>query len=386
VPRHIWLSLAIVAATVLAGILLFDPKRPAAEPAAETQTLEGKVVQILAEERLQAGQGSPVTFVQTVLVAITRGERRGEQAQVRHGEQVAVTAENRVQPGDRVLVDRSRDPDGNDVYAINDFIRWPALLTLALLFAVALILVGGAIGLRALISAGFTVLIIAFFIVPGILAGHNALLICILGTAALMTATLYLTYGWTGKTHASLIALTIGLVITGLLSQFFVNWARLSGYGSESAMFLNFSSGIQLNLQGILLGGIVLGTAGVLDDVTTNQASVTFQLKRAAPEFGWLDLFRRSMVVGRDHIAAVVNTLLLAYVGASLSLLLLVAAQAAPLSQMFNQAFIAEEIVRTLTGSLGLILATPITSLIAGAFAQREARAKAVAAAGDTET
>ena len=127
--------------------------------------------------------------------------------------------------------------------------------------------------------------------------------------------------------------------------------------------------GLMWKLVGI---GGALGALGVLDDVTTNQASVAFQLKRAAPDLGWFDLFRHSMVVGRDHIAAVVNTLLLAYVGASLTLLLLVAAQDVPLDHMINQAFVAEEVVRTLVGSLGLVLATPITSLIAGALAQRK--------------
>ena len=136
-------------------------------------------------------------------------------------------------------------------------------------------------------------------------------------------------------------------------------------------MLLRFSSGVQVDIRGVFLGSIVLGTLGVLDDVTTNQASVTFELKHAAPDLARLDLFRHSMVVGRDHIAAIVNTLLLAYVGVSLPFLLLTAAQAAPFGQMIDQAFIAEEVVRTLAGSLGLIMATPITSLIAGSVAHR---------------
>ena len=372
VPRHVWLSLAVLVVTVLAGILLFDPRFPAGERAAdETQTLEGKVLQVLSEERIQAGDGGAVTFLQTVLVEIVRGPQRGEQVQIRHGEQAAVVEAHRVRPGDRILVDRSRDTDGADLYTINDFIRWPALLVLALVFGVASILVGGWVGLRALISMGFSVLIIAFFIVPGILAGHNPLTVCVLGAAALMTATLYLTYGWTWKTHTALIAMAISLLLTSLLSELFVTLARLSGYGSESAMLLRFSSGVQVDMRGVFLGSIVLGTLGVLDDVTTNQASVTFELKQAAPDLARLDLFRHSMVVGRDHIAAIVNTLLLAYVGVSLPLLLLTAAQAAPFGQMINQAFIAEEVVRTLAGSLGLIMATPITSLIAGFVAHR---------------
>jgi len=386
IPRHVWLSLGIVIVTVIAGLLLFDPQRPpSAEAGGETETLEGRVTQVLAEERSQAEEGGETGFIQTLLVEITRGAGRGEQIEIRNGEQTVLLAENRARPGDRVLIDRTRDPDGVDVYTVNDFIRWPALLTLALMFGLATVLVGGWVGLRALVSMGFSVLIIAFFIVPGILAGHDPLIICVLGAAALMTATLYLTYGWTWKTHAALMALGISLLITSLLSAFFVSWARLSGYGSESAMFLRLSVGIQIDMRGVLLGSIVLGALGVLDDVTTNQASVVFQLKRAAPDLGWFDLFRHSMVVGRDHIAAVVNTLLLAYVGASLTLLLLVAAQDVPLDHMINQAFVAEEVVRTLAGSLGLVLATPITSLIAGSLAQREHGLEAIPNVMDVE-
>jgi uncharacterized membrane protein len=150
-----------------------------------------------------------------------------------------------------------------------------------------------------------------------------------------------------------------------------VNFTRLNGLGSESALFLRLQSGIALDLRGIFLAGIVIGTLGVLDDVTTNQASVVFELKRAAPQLSSRELFARSMVVGRDHIAAIVNTLLLAYAGASLTLLLLIAAESVALGQTLNRAFLAEEIVRTLVGSLGLIAATPITSAIAVTLARR---------------
>ena len=386
IPRHVWLSLGIVIVTVIAGLLLFDPQRPpSAEAGGETETLEGRVTQVLAEERSQAEEGGEAGYIQTLLVEITRGAGRGEQIEIRNGEQTVLLAENRARPGDRVLIDRTRGPDAVDIYTVNDFIRWPALLTLALVFGVATVLVGGWVGLRALVSMGFSVLIIAFFIVPGILAGYDPLIICVLGAAALMTATLYLTYGWTWKTHAALMALGHQPADHEPAFRVLCLLGATVGYGSESAMFLRFSAGIQIDMRGVLLGSIVLGALGVLDDVTTNQASVVFQLKRAAPDLGWFDLFRHSMVVGRDHIAAVVNTLLLAYVGASLTLLLLVAAQDVPLDHMINQAFVAEEVVRTLAGSLGLVLATPITSLIAGFLAQRKHGLEAIPNVMDVE-
>ncbi len=367
VPRDIWLSLAVVTVTVLAGLIFFGRVAPTGEDAV-TQTVEGRVVAVLGEEQVTGEAG--ISVIQTVVVAFTRGDRRGEQVEIRYGEAEAITAESRAKTGDRVLVEVSAGPEGEHYY-ISDFVRWPSLLALALAFSVAAVTVGGMTGLRALAGMGFSVLIIATFIVPGILAGHDPLLIALIGALALLTATIYLTYGWRPKTHAAWLGMSSSLALTGALSVAFVSWARLTGLSDESSLFLRFGGGATLDPRGILLGGIVIGALGVLDDIATNQASVVFELKRAAPGLSRGELFRRGMVVGRDHIAAVVNTLLLAYAGASLPLLLLIAVEGAPLGQLLNRGFMAEEIVRTLAGSLGLILATPITSLIAAWLAGR---------------
>lgn len=370
VPRHIWLSVGVVAITAIAGLLLFG--RAASTPSegadAVIETVEGRVTAVLDEEQITGTAG--LSLVQTVTVEITQGSRRGEQVEIRYGEAEAITIESRAAVGDRVLVEISEGPAGAHYY-ISDFVRWPSLLALALVFGAAAVAVGGMTGLRALVGMGFSVLILATFIVPGILAGHDPLLISLVGSLALLTAALYLTYGWRLKTHAAWLGMSISLALTGVLAIAFVGWARLTGLGDESALFLRFGQGATLNPRGILLGGIVIGALGVLDDIATNQASVTFELKRAAPDLSRRDLFRRSMVVGRDHIAAVINTLLLAYAGASLPLLLLIAVEGAPLGQLINRGFMAEEIARTLVGSLGLILATPITSLIAAWLAGR---------------
>jgi uncharacterized membrane protein len=367
-PRHVWVSLAVVLVTVLAGLLFFEPAAaPEADAEAPAETVEGRVVEILRVDPPTADQPGPV---QTLLVEITRGAARGEQVEVRYGEGEALPESSLARPGDRVLMEASSGPEG-ERYFISDFVRWPSLLILALLFGVAVVAVGGWVGVRALVSAGFSVLILSAFVIRGILAGNNPLLISLVGSFALLAATLYLTYGWRPKTHAALAGLGLSLLITGAIAVLFVNFTRLNGLGSESALFLRLQSGIALDLRGIFLAGVIIGTLGVLDDVTTNQASVVFELKRAAPQLTGRELFSRSMIVGRDHIAAIVNTLLLAYAGASLTLLLLIAAQSVSLGQTLNRAFLAEEIVRTLVGSLGLIAATPITSVIAVALARR---------------
>ncbi len=369
-PRHVWVSLAVVLVTVLAGLLFFEPAAaPGGDTDAPPETVEGRVVEIL---RVDAPTADQPGTVQTLLVEITRGPARGEQVEVRYGEGEALPESGLARAGDRVLMEAAAGPEGQR-YFISDFVRWPSLLILALLFGVAVVAVGGWVGVRALVSAGFSVLILSAFVIRGILAGHNPLLISLVGSFALLAATLYLTYGWRPKTHAALAGLGLSLIITGAIAVLFVNFTRLNGLGSESALFLRLQSGIALDLQGIFLAGIIIGTLGVLDDVTTNQASVVFELKRAAPQLTGRELFARSMIVGRDHIAAIVNTLLLAYAGASLTLLLLIAAQSVSMGQTLNRAFLAEEIVRTLVGSLGLIAATPITSAIAVWLAKRTA-------------
>lgn len=368
VPRHLWVTIITVTAMLLASWLFFKPSLPEASVAATGETLEGRVIKVLAEEELLiAEQAQPV---QRVLVQITRGSLKGQRIEMLHGQATTLTENTRVQPGDHVLLEHDVGPDG-ELFYITDFVRWPALLGLTLLFAAATVAVGRWVGLRALVSMGISLLAIAGFIIPGIMSGHDPLLVCTAGSLLLMIASLYLVYGWTWKTHTALAGLTISLAATALLAVLFARLAHLAGLGSEEAGFLAHLGQIQLNLRGVLLGGIVVGAVGVLDDVAVNQASAIFELHRANPQLGWTQLFRHSMVIGRDHIASMTNTLLLAYVGASLPLFLLLASLNIPLGQTFNREFIAEEIVRTLAGSLGLILAVPVTSLLAGLVAQK---------------
>jgi uncharacterized membrane protein len=189
----------------------------------------------------------------------------------------------------------------------------------------------------------------------------------------MMGISLYLVYGWKAKTHVAVAGLFVSLVLTGLLAILFVGWTRLSGFGAEEAGFLQVA-GVQLNTRGLLLAGIIVGTLGALDDVAVGQSSTIFELSRANPSLGWQSLLWRGMTVGRDHIAAMVNTLLLAYVGAALPLVLLLSVYTESLGITLNREIISEEIVRTLVGSLGLLAGVPLTSLIAALVARRKAR------------
>jgi uncharacterized membrane protein len=272
--------------------------------------------------------------------------------------------------GDRVWVERTRAAEGQDLFLITDYVRTGPLLWLTLLFVGATVLLSGRQGARSLLGMAISLVVIVAFIVPQILAGRPPVLVAILGSVVMMGISLYLVYGWRPKTHVAVAGLFASLILTGLLSVWFVNWTRLSGFGAEEAGFLQVA-GVQLDPRGLLLAGIIIGTLGALDDIAVGQSSAIFELSKANPELGRQALLRHGMVIGRDHIAAMVNTLFLAYTGAALPFLLLFTVYAEPLGMTINREIIAEEIVRTLVGSLGLLAGVPLTSAIA-AWAARK--------------
>lgn len=368
VPLHIWVSLGALVVMLLLGLVLFRAPTPAqssASVAAETQ--EGRVVAVLSTE--SRSTGDTTSNVQRVLVEITHGRERGKQVEIEYGDHLIAAASTQLRQGDRVLVEQGGEGPFGDRYFVSDFVRLPALLVLILVFAALTVTVGQWTGLRALVSIGFSVLALAGFFIPGFMSGYDPLLVAVVGSILLMTSTQYLIYKWRWKTHTSLLGMIISLVLASAVTLLFGRLIHLTGLGSEDAVILLQLSHVKIDAQGLLWAGILIGAVGVLDDVAVGQASATFELKRANPDLGWRELFRRAMVVGRDHIASLVNTLLLAYVGASLPLFLLLASQSPSLGVTLNREFLAEEIVRTLVGSLVLIAAVPITSLIAGLVA-----------------
>ncbi len=357
--------LALLAAIVRRGA----PGVPGGELAAgESEILRAQVVAVLEEGTIT--QGEIEQPYQRLRLRFTGGTLDGQEVEVEHG-LLGLTNQSRMfRAGDRVVVEHSRTPEGEERFFLTDYVRTGPLLWLALLFAAATLLLSGWQGVRSLAGMGVSLIVLIAFIVPQILAGHNPVVITLIGSVVMMGISLYLVYGWRAKTHVAVVGLFLSLILTGLLATWFVGWARLSGFGAEEAGFLQVA-GARLDLQGLLLAGILIGALGALDDVAINQASAIFELNRANPRLGWTALFRHGMVIGRDHIAAMVNTLLLAYAGVALPLLLLLSVYAEPLGTTLNREIIAEEIVRTLVGSLGLLAGVPLTTLIAALVARR---------------
>ena len=376
VSRRVWW---VIGALLAVGILLIlaaiagrgSPTGENTQLApGESEILRARVVEVLEEGVLdQGGVSQPY---QLLRLNITGGSLTGQELTVEYGSLVFTNESRLFRKGDRVLVERTSTMEGDDVFHVTDYVRTGPLLWLTFLFIAATLLLSGWQGLRSLLGMSVSLAVILIFIVPQILAGRNPMVVAILGSVVMMGISLYLVYGWKSKTHVAVLGLLLSLILTGLLAVWSVNWTRLSGFGAEEAGFLQVA-GVQLDTRGLLLAGIIIGTLGALDDITIGQSSTIFELSKANPRLTWQALFKHGMSVGRDHIAAMVNTLLLAYVGAALPLVLMFSVFTESLGVTLNREIIAEEIVRTLVGSLGLLAGVPLTSLIAAYVARRSA-------------
>jgi uncharacterized membrane protein len=337
------------------------------ESAYSNQTTRARVVQIIDEGQVTLAE-KPQLY-QVMRVIPLEGEYEGILMEVEYGKSVLRNDTYRFEPEDEILIYVGKDL--NNVLSAHyvDYVRTKPLLILLGVFAIASILLGRRKGVGSLLALAFTMLVIVGYIVPHILTGEDPLRVSLIGSTILLGTTLYLTYGWNLKTHASVLSMVVALLLTGFFSVFFVSVARLTGSGQETALFLIQFSEISINLRGLLLGGMIIGALGVLDDLVSSQSAAVFEIYDANPALGFRRIFEKSMRVGRDHVAATVNTLVLAYTGASLPLLLLFTIGSGNYEYLFNVGFVAEEVVRTLVGSLGLIAAVPITSLIATALA-----------------
>jgi uncharacterized membrane protein len=302
------------------------------------------------------------------------GEYAGSRVAVDYGLRQPQPEPSGLSVGDRILVTAGRDPAGTLQVYFADFDRTGSLAWLAAAFVVLILIVSRGKGLRALVGMALSLAVLVGFVLPEILAGRDPVLTSLAGSFVLLTVTFYLIYGWTLKSHTAVLSMLGSLLLTGVLASVSVRGAHLTGFGSEEAMFLTQMTGREVNVRGLLLAGILVGCLGVLDDLVINQVSAVFELRRANPALALDSLYRRAMVIGQDHIAATVNTLVLAYVGASLPLLLLFHLYREPVLAVLNREAIAEEIVRTLVGSIGLVAAVPLATFLASAVATHRHR------------
>jgi uncharacterized membrane protein len=318
------------------------------------------------EETLCPGFGD--RRCQLVTIRLESGPDEGRRARLRLGATGLIDPD--VDPGDAIKVSETPDPPPGAAplvggeYALNDFERGRPMLVLTLIFVAAVVLFARLRGALSLLGLGLSLAVVLLFIVPAILDGSSPLAVAVVGSLAVALITIPLAHGGGPKSLAALLGTAASLLLTAGLALIFTEASHLTGFSSEEASFLQLT-GADISLEGLLLAGMVVGALGVLDDVTVSQASTVLALRGANPGLSFRELFGRALRVGRDHVSATVNTLVLAYVGASLPVLLIFSSADLGLGDALGLEIVAKEVVATLVGSIGLIAAVPVTTALA---------------------
>jgi uncharacterized membrane protein len=308
-----------------------------------------------------------------VVVRLLTGQIAGNQTYFDTGEDGFVPP---VDVGDKVSVYRKRQtfeggaPLGQP-YTLGDPERRKPILWLLVAFAAVAALLGRRRGVLALVGLGISLLVVFAFIVPAIIDGTAPVAVALVGGVAVMLATTLVAHGITAKSIAAVLGTMAALVLTCVLAVVFTSLADLTGFSSSQSGLLLYASHGTLSLKGLVLAGMLIGALGVLDDVTVSQASAVMALRRANPAQRARDLYEGALTIGRDHVSAAVNTLVLAYVGSSLPILLVFGVSNVGLGAVLDREDVAEEVVSTLVGSIGLLAAVPITTALAVLLAVR---------------
>ena len=281
--------------------------------------------------------------------------------------------------GETVVVEYDeRAPEGFQ-YRFSDRERSAVLVWLAVLFAASVVVLGRWRGLAALVGLGISLAVLLVFTVPALVEGSDPLAVALVSAAAISFAAIYLAHGFNSMSTVALMGTLGSLALTAVLATVFVELAGITGLASEQATFLQLGS-VEVGLQGLVLAGIVIGALGALDDMTVTQASAVWELRAAAGPRSVAQLYRSGIRIGRDHVASTVNTLVLAYAGASMPLLLFFSLTSQSLGVVANGELVATEIVRTLVGSIGLVASVPLTTALA-AWTASQATSPAMTAA-----
>ncbi|MGH3853548.1 MAG: YibE/F family protein [Pseudonocardiaceae bacterium] len=302
-------------------------------------------------------------------VRLTDGNSPGERIQQVLPEEPSTP---RFAVGDHVvLAYTGGNPSDAGSYQIQDFQRGTSMLWLAALFTAAVLLLGRWRGLASLLALGFSFLVLVVYLFPAILTGENPVVVGVLAASVIMFGVLYLTHGISAQTSSAVLGTVLSLALIGLLGSAFAVATRLTGLDDDTAKLIGVL-GHGIDARGLLLAGMVIGALGVLDDVTVTQTSAVWELRRANPELGARALYTAALRIGRDHISSAVNTLVLAYTGAALPVLLLFALSGQSFAALVTTQDVAQEVVRTVVGGIGLVAAVPITTGIAALVARHD--------------
>ncbi len=345
----------------LLGILLFTTApiiSIAQSPETNENNIEAEVVSVL-EEGYEFIPGTQIeAFNQTLEVKILEGEQIGVITEVQ-------SQFYNFKAGDHLFLDIRENFNEEFDYIVNQPDRKLPLFFLFIFFVAVILSFSFWKGLRSLLSLGISFFIILFFLLPKLLTGASPIITAVLYASLIVALAMYITHGFNRVTHSAFLGTTITLIFVSFLSYVAVLFGKLSGFASHEALYLNLQTGGLLDISGLLLAAIIIGILGILDDVSITQSATVRELYRVNPNLSVKEVYKRALLVGREHVVSLVNTLALAYAGASLPLLLLFSQSDENFLSLINMEIFATEITRTLVGSTGLILAVPLSTIFA---------------------
>jgi len=324
-------------------------------------TYRGEILSILDQQFQEVpGTGTDI-LIQTVSIKVLDGPKEGE----------TLTIENEyleLDVGDKFYFNHNVYIDGTESYFVTNVDRREALLFFTLLFVVTIIAFGGWQGVRSLVALGGSFLAIFYVLLPGLVAGYNPLLLSMLVASGVLFAAIFFTHGFNRESCVAYGGTMLAVFITSVLAIVAVLQTSLTGFVSDESVFLNFATDGTLDFTGLLLGAIIIGVLGVLDDIAVTQAAVVTELYQSNKDLTARMVYQKAIRVGREHVGALVNTLVLAYVGASLPLLMYFHLSPLHFWSLVNSELFATEIIRAIVGSIGLILTVPIVTGLAVYF------------------
>lgn len=339
---------------------------------AQNEIIEGRVVEVV-----EVGKESyfdELVDYQNLKIEIYRGSLKGEVIQVKNsaaGFDLSKFTYSEYEVGDKLKIGVT-DSENQQIFSIDGQVKRDGLLVLTLIFIFVVLVVGKVWGGLSIAVLFVSFLVIFKFIIPSIIDGMNPILAAVIGSIIIVPTTFYISHGLNKKTHVGVATTFIALIITGFLAIYFVNATYLTGFASEEAGFLQVERSGSIDIKGLLLAGIIIGTLGILDDVTIGKASTVEQLKKANKKMSMMELYKNGMNVGQDHISSMVNTLVLVYSGSALPLLLMFFGSQKTFVDILEFELIAEEIVRMLVSSIGLVLSAPMATILAAYVFTRE--------------
>jgi uncharacterized membrane protein len=355
--RNLWIAVIVCGVLTVVGLVVLWPSGD--DPAGRDLGLEVDPIaaQVIAVDDVPCSH-DVLLLCRLVSFELTSGDDEGELGTIELG------LDARFSEGDGIYVESFEQIDGTRAYSFYEFQRGTPLLLLLLLFCAAVLTLGRWRGLGALAGLGVSLIVIVFFLLPSLLDGNNAVAVALVSASVIAFVALFLAHGAGIATVVALLSTFASLLLVAILAWIFVAFSKLTGFNDDATyMLVGIAEG--LDVRGIVLAGVVIGSLGVLDDVIVTQVSSVWELKRADPTLGMKELFTPALRIGRDHISSTVNTLFLAYAGAALPLLLLFTESAQSLGSVTTREIVATEVVRALVGSIGLVASVPISTWLA---------------------